>query len=495
MRRAPATLSLALDGRRANLARVAIVSIALSLAIGMLFTDSIDELVAYLLIAMACAVPVAIWIQSGATGVPVLPLVSVLFFIYYGVPILRKSGGLTTFGPSEVLNGAATVSLFLFAAALTWWLLRTGRGGQQTASQTELISGSQVPRLMLLGLAFGVLYHIALYAGWLTWLGPAFGLFRSAMLTTATAACFMLGHARARGLLRGQKLLLAVTGLGAMVALSWASLFLVSGIMFCMAAMVGYVITSKRVPWGLLSAAIAVVIVLHAGKDRMREKYWFANQNSGAGISVVEVPSLMAEWVGTGLTTVISGGSYSSAIDRASLLQLLLQVQRLTPDYIAPLEGRSYAVLPQMLVPRFLDPDKVASQAAMNMLNVHFGFQTAEGTRSTAVGWGLVAEAYANFGRLGVVGVALAFGLLTGFVERRSIGAPLISLPSLIAVIVMMELVNMEGDAAGIVSTLFQSVLAITGLFWIFRTLSKKGDRRRKRSEPRGDAEFGPRSN
>jgi hypothetical protein len=204
----------------------------------------------------------------------------------------------------------------------------------------------------------------------------------------------------------------------------------------------------------------------------MRDKYWYAGKNYGEQISITEVPARMAEWAVIGLTAIVSGEKYSSAVDRASLLSLFLQVQRLTPDYVPPLAGASYAVVPQMLVPRFLDSDKITSQAAMSMLNLHFGFQTEEGTQSTAIGWGLIAEGYANFGRLGVIGVALILGLLCGSLERWSAGAPIISLPSLVAVTAMTDLINAEGDAAGLVTTLFQSIISVSVVFWCLKSLA-----------------------
>ena len=70
-----------------------------------------------------------------------------------------------------------------------------------------------------------------------------------------------------------------------------------------------------------------------------------------------------------------------------------------------------------MLIPRFLDPEKIASQAAMNLLNIRYGLLTAEETQKTAAGWGLVAEAYANFGRLGVIGVGFVLDCCAGLLS------------------------------------------------------------------------------
>jgi hypothetical protein len=259
--------------------------------------------------------------------------------------------------------------------------------------------------------------------------------------------------------------------LSIIVVLSWTSLFLVSGIIYCIALLFGYVITCKRIPWAFLLAAAVVVVVLQAGKDEMRSKYW--GNESSSEIYLFQAPGIMAEWGEAGFGAMTSKENYDSVIDRAALLNLLLRVQHLAPDYVPLLEGESYAVLPEMMVPRFIDPEKISSQTAMGMLNVRFGFQTAEDTENTAIGWGLIAEAYANFGRAGVVGVGVLLGLLVGFFERWSTGAPILSLPGLVAITGMMQLVNLEADAAGLMTSLTQSMFAIW-IFYCFLGLRRK---------------------
>jgi hypothetical protein len=108
----------------------------------------------------------------------------------------------------------------------------------------------------------------------------------------------------------------------------------------------------------------------------------------------------------------------------------------------------------------------------MTMLNLRFGFQSAE--EETSIGWGLVAEAYANFGRAGVVGVGVLLGLLVGFFERWSTSAPILSLPGLVAITVLMNLVNLESDAAGLMTSLAQSIFAILIYYGFLSRLREK---------------------
>jgi hypothetical protein len=462
-------VSLAFDARRGNLPQVIVIVIVLSVALGMLQTDSTEEMIAYLLIVLACTVPIVLWILSGATSIPIMAGFSAMCFIYYGVPILKEHLTGLGFEPSEILSGAATVVLFLAVASVSWWLF-IGSAHRPLTTARQSVSGSYLERLVFLGLILGILYNIMVYVvGAQAWLGPYNGLVRAVFLSLATVAFFLAGHARGLGLLRGPKWVIAIAAMSISVILSISDLLLIGGVTLCLSALFGYVFTTKRVPWFYLLAAAVTVSVLQAGKDVMRDKYSMVD--AGAPSSI---PSLMVEWVGDGVAQITTGGSYRSAIDRASLMKLLLRSKRLAPDYVPFLEGKTYAVLPDMLVPRFFRSDKSTSQESMSMLNIHFGLQSLEETQKTAIGWGLISEAYANFGYFGVTGVALVLGLLTGFIEAWSKGAPITSLPTVVAVVVLIRIINMESDAASLVTSLFQSVSGIALIFWLLESARAK---------------------
>jgi hypothetical protein len=430
------------------------------IVLGLFKTQSTENLIAYLIIVSFAVVPCVLWVRARAVGIPILPVISALFIIYYAIPILRDQ---PRFTPSEVLSAAIAVAIFLGSATLAWWQVLVSKRRQvRNVPHEPILQGQQIRRVIFFGLGCGTFYYVALYLEWLTWLGPAFGLVRSVLLTPTTVACFMLGHARARGLLRGQKWALAVAGFAVIILLSGVSLFLVGAINLTMAAVFGYVITSKRIPWVLLVAAASVVMVLHAGKDEMRQKYWSPRTTDlRADTTISKMPEMMVEWVGAGLRKINSDRKYESAIERASLLSLLMRVQHMTPDYVPYLDGASYALLPGMLVPRFLDPHKTISGAAMIMLNIRYGFQTVAGTKTTAIGWGLIAEAIANFGYFGVVGIGILIGIVSGLFQRWSIDTQVLSLPSLLAIVAMLQFVNIEADLANLITSLWQAI-AIT---------------------------------
>src|SRR5690349_3070500 len=123
---------------------------------------------------------------------------------------------------------------------------------------------------------------------------------------------------------------------------------------------------------------------------------------------------------------------------------MMLRVQRASPDTTDYLRGETYALLPGTLVPRFISSDKPSSQVGMDLLNIRYGVLTTQGVATTAVGWGLIAEAFANFGYVGVVVLGLLLGFVCALLGNRTARAPLISVPTLIGIATMIALVNLE---------------------------------------------------
>lgn len=462
----------ALDMRQAR--RLLASAIGVAFVLGVIRAQTVDGFIAYVLITAAAILPAALWLRARAPGIPILPAIAAFHYLYFAVPILRQELG-GSYTPTEVLRAGATVAVFLLTATVAWGLIvgKVSRGHPSEILR-ELHIGDGGRLVMFGGLALGVLFQVAMLGGWLGATGAYFGVIRAVSLTGASIACYLVGYARAHRLLRGQSWGWALTGLVIIVMLSWSSLFLVGGMQFVLAAGLGYVIASKRIPWSALVPVMAVLFVLHAGKGEMRDRYWTAH--STQSLALTEIPEGFVEWIGLGVTNLMSADEGADILDRASLLYLLLHVEQVTPDYIPYLGGETYALLPQYLIPRFLNPDKIFSQAGLALLNIRYGLQTAEGIATTTLAWGIVTEAFANFGFLGVVGAALVLGLLTASFTRWSAGQPPISLPMLLSIAAVVTLTNLEADFGYLLTNLWQALAAALLIFLPLKLLSGIGD-------------------
>jgi hypothetical protein len=298
------------------------------------------------------------------------------------------------------------------------------------------------------------------------------------MLTLVTASCYLFGVANGHRRLSRRVLLLAGVGVIANVVLTWMSIFLVGGIFFLLSAALGYSISAARVPWRAALIAFLVIAVLHAGKQDMRERYWDEQANYSEYYSRPSLPVFMMEWVTAGVAAIATGEAGRDVSQRASLVWILMHVQRVAPNPIPFLDGATYVLLPRMLVPRFLDPDKIASQAGMNLLNVHFGILSEEGTERTAVGWGPLAEGYGNFGYFGVIGAAIVLGLFGGALTAWSAGAAPVSLPAMVAIAAMLQMANLEADLSYLFTSTLQGFAGVLIYYGIFRFIARRSPRR-----------------
>ena len=151
----------------------------------------------------------------------------------------------------------------------------------------------------------------------------------------------------------------------------------------------------------------------------------------------------------------------SSVFERSGNLHMLLLVQKKTPDEVPYFNGATYAPIPRLLIPRFLDDEKGISHAGNVMLTVNYGLQTLEQTRSTSIGWGLLPEAYANFGYLGIAGLAIVLAIFYGFITNLTVGVPMTSLRFVLGLLIMAAATR--ADTMGVfVTTQFQGVVGVS---------------------------------
>lgn len=440
------------------------------LVFGMVLAKSLEQLFAYLIVLSAAVFPSVLWVRMGALGIPVWPAVALAYIPYFAFPMVSVTENVLAYSSGEVLRSGVTVALFLFAATIAWWFIAGLRRPEFTFAKVQSDT-SQVTRLIVLGFVMGLVFHLSVLSGWLTWLGSFFGVVRTLVVTFITIACFLSGVTRAQGILRGTSWWLVVLAVVLLIGMSWSSLFLVGGMIYALSFIFGYVIVARRIPWVVAGTFLVLVVVLHAGKGEMRLKYWGPESNYGGVTSATQLPGLATEWFGEGLKTIAFGEVQQSAFERTSLLEMILRVQVLTPDSIEFLYGETYALLPAIMVPRFIDADKPASQAGITLLNYRYGILSLEEASVTAIGWGLVPEAYANFGYPGVIGMALVVGVFCGWLAVWSARAPLVSLPTLFSIATMMVLINIEVDFIQVASSLFQvfvSVLVFTAIYvWL----------------------------
>lgn len=475
---------------------------------GYLFFTSPNHALPFMLIAVAGWACLALWHTQGRRGVPMFPLLAAQLAFLNSIPLLTGADTLDGLAASTILVSALTVTLFLVVLAGGWWLGARAMQGRPsvwniTPGGNVLASGLGLNAALPL-LLFGMMFQLGNVSG-LTYKllpGPLAGFMP--VLTAFTGAASTLGAflgalAVANHPLRA----------GALVfwALFTATFFLcISGILLSgacgmvFACAIGLGFGARRIPWAFLVTTILLVSFLNQGKGVMRGRYW--DPETGAPqMGLSRLPEFYGEWADASLsafqTGMFNNGSTAVTSNEASgggMMKRLDNFQNLT--YIVdilqrgaaqPLYGKTYTIIPALLVPRFLWPDKPRSHEGQIRLNLNFDRQAnLEQTFETYIAWGLLPEAVGNFGCVaGACFLGVLAGLGCGLLEAWSARKRLFSVEGLIAAAVLVELaVSYEMVASVLVTSTFQLLVAVVTFGLLLRSwfMNSQTPRRRRRA-------------
>jgi hypothetical protein len=142
-----------------------------------------------------------------------------------------------------------------------------------------------------------------------------------------------------------------------------------------------------------------------------------------------------------------------------------------TPSQLPFLEGETYSYVPGQFVPSFFWKEKPVAHVATNKLSVYYGLQVAESTAKTTIAFGLMTEAYANFGMFGIALLAATFAFAFKKFSDMSSQSPMLSYPGLVLVVLMAWSFQTELTLAAWLSSFYQACFVILGIPFLMRNL------------------------
>lgn len=419
------------------------------------------------LIAASALLPGYLW-TTGRTnaGLPIFPMMSLTFVWTSCLPLLSGHAGVQQYTDIEQATAAGTTALFLLVGTAAWYRVTspphyppaTYRGYSDTAGMG----------LFDLFLTFSILTHTSLWWELLPPLsGGMYSMIRSTSLSLAILSVTVLTYRWGAGRVSAGHKVVIASLIGSFCAVEMGGVMIHGALSTLITAFIGYTLGRGRPPVLAAVLTLAVFSVLHVGKWPMREQYW---NKRGLVDRQENYFSFYSRWFDYGLTAIDEGkvgsgkGQSSSSFDRASVIHMVMLVQRKSPNPVPYLDGDSYAVIPELLVPRILYSQKAWSHEGTYRLAIAYGLQSREATRTTTIGFGPLAEAYANFGFAGVLGLAVFAGGGLGWATRISLGVPITSLRSLWSMVTMSAALQTESTLGVSLSSLSQSTLLLAGL-------------------------------
>lgn len=354
------------------------------------------------------ALPAISWALKSGEGYPAFQVLCLSLVPTQALPLLTKSEELRQFTDDTIREAALVVVCFQLTLIFVHANLRTLP--KKSPFWVEPIIERNISNLLSTTLTIGTIYvvstsfFISVPAGLE---GPLRAIFSGLSAVSAyTLANYYSGDELPRSL-RAPFIINIATQ-----ALTFASsLIMAQGIALVITALLGYLSRASRIPWVAILTVVTLVGVLHTGKAAMREKYW-TDEKRATPLRFIDVPGFYSEWIETAIVTSqmseedLSRGKRkdnNKLLQRSSLFHMLCLVVEYSPSRQDFLYGKTYADLPAQLVPRFFWPDKPKVHVSTSMLGIYYGLQDENATQTTTIGFGFLAEAWANFGLVGCV--------------------------------------------------------------------------------------------
>lgn len=440
--------------------RIVVVVFIIAMLFALVEKDVIDVIGASCIIT-AAMLPLYLWCSGRAGGMPIYPLYALTFVWTYAFPLLSYRSEIFLYDSEDRLFASLTTAAFLLIGTAAWY--RYTRYTPTPALLCRSMREDKGDLFFLLVLAIALLFTVSNNAGWLQVSGGSFAIIRGFVLGLSSLAVFVLSYRMGTGRLSGNALFMLLVLLPAYILANAVSLLLIGSMTTFVLAVVAYTIGRKKIPWVTIVIAAVIFSLLHNGKGLMRQKYW--GSRVYAVIQPWHYPAVMAEWVGYSLkhlgTSSESSSTGQNIFERASLIHLFLKVQNESPDRVPYLQGATYAIIPELFIPRIFKANKIASHEGTYLLNIQYGMQTRGDVIRTTIAWGMLNEAYANFGVLGCFGLALILGSIYGKVAQWSMNYPVLSMRTLVALLFLAFSMQAEFTSGVLVAALFQSLMAL----------------------------------
>ncbi len=433
-------------------------------------------------IVAGCLLPLVLWSRLRAPGLPLVVLVAGQTLAIFATPILFSNPTLDNYSDEAVHRAGVEVFLFCLALSVAWLIACSSARPPRPIrsywglSLIRIDQPATLSRAALLLLGLGAAYQVLFAVGVLDALlellpAGVFSIIRTVFDAAALAGCLIGGYSiGARLMPHGQPpVFWALFAL--IFAIKVSSILLSSATGIVVATTLGYFLGARRPPYLFLALVLGVISFLNLSKFEMRAKYW-DEYGYSPGVPLLDYPAYYGEWSRYSINILTFNRTLSAQdeatgqrlTDRLNNLQNLLYAQHAIQERdIALLEGATYALVPKLLIPRILWPDKPRSHEGQVMLNIHFGRQRLQDTFTTYIAWGLLAEAYANFGAVwGPLLCGAVLGAIAGRVETWVRAYPVTSLETFFFLIVAVNFsLSFEMVASVWITSVFQMIVAL----------------------------------
>ncbi len=423
------------------------------------------------LVMILGAIPALVWARQAYVHFPVFEMFMLTSIPFYAVPLLAGHSAVLQFSPGATWNAAISIVLFQLAAVGAFAKTR-GRAIRAASMTVSLLPASAL-RYAQAGIWLNTAY-LYIYS-FTDLIPPAFGtIVRAIFFGIGTVSLFIETRRWGAAAMTLPEKAVVVLNVLAQVMFLFRELYLIVGMSVLLLALIGYVSTSRRIPLVLVGIVLPIIAVLHNGKSVMRRAYW---EDRRPLPELADTPAFFQTWFVAGLQPPAMEDSAASnslagrLFERASLFQMLCLVAENTPEPAPYLEGESYKYVPIQLIPTPLWPDKPSSLLSNVLLAVHYHLVSADATTTVSIAFGMIAEAYANFGIMGCVSLGLLLGHAYKRLSVAAVGRSQFSAVGLLTILLAAWSFQVEQIFATWFVSLLQAAAVVIGGPMVFRAL------------------------
>ena len=462
---APDLGGVSLPVSRGNLLR-AFWSMAVLLGVWLLIGARADlngenTLVACALFVL-CLAPAWLWASGHVAGLPIFPVFALTFIPTYLVPLWKGAASLATFTTTEINTAGWTLAGFLAISTVIWHQICVVN--RDTPPSILMIEQLRSEWILMLCLLIQVVFEIGIFF----FKGMGEGIFpviRSFAGSAGRLGLFIFSYQLGKGKLHSVYRALFLGAVSLILLRQVSSLLLSTALPTVGIVFAGYILGKGKIPWISLGGAVFALAILQMGKVEMRDQY-FAGQKE---TSLMDASTFFSEWIGYGLKNMGIGRSkeakredVESVQERGSLIQVMIKVQQKTPSQLPYLEGETYRYVPEMLIPRIFNKEKIWAHAGNMILSMYYGFLEKDQIFMTSIAFDPIIEAYANYGFAGVFFLATLMGLGIGFLTNLTTRVPMLSFRFLAGLQLLAVLLASFNTAGVFVTSLWQSLISLS---------------------------------
>jgi hypothetical protein len=415
--------------------------------------------------------PALNWARLRQPWFPAFEITQLACAAFYAFPLLNRHSDLVNYSGEVLASAGGLVLLYLVVANLAFAFAKRPVRPPRWATTSLLPENVQNSLPWLFNLCTLYLYIEAF-----TKLVPPDlqGSLRALFFGLGVICTFVQCQQIGLGGLSQQLRALFFVNLSLQLIMMTSQLYLIGSISLFALAVIAYAAARRRIPWLALGVVVPVVALLHLGKSEMRRVYW---EEKKPAPGLLDLPGFYGEWFHFSLNREFADAGarrQASIIERASLIHMICMAVDRVPETKPHLNGSTYASVPAFLIPRFFWPGKPSSLLANVQLALHYELVNPNDPYTVSIAFGLISEAYTNFGALGVAALGLVLGLLYKRVTLASVGTPQFSALGILMILLTAWSFQAEFILATWIASLGQAAAVCIGLPLLYQQFTTR---------------------